>query len=72
MLTRIKDVSEDKKMQKLILLKNKHFFGNEPDKSVSNAIFFWDRFVPIFVFKCIYRRFMEIFFEQFGEEQWQY
>jgi hypothetical protein len=44
---KIEKTYESDKKRKPILLKNKQFFCKKPDRSVSNAVFFWDRFVPI-------------------------
>jgi hypothetical protein len=71
MLTGIKDVSEDEKMQKLISLKNKHFFGNGPDKSVFNAVFFGDVIIHNLSLNAFVGRLRVIFFGR-GEEQWRY
>jgi hypothetical protein len=69
---KIEKTYESDKKRKPILLKNKQFFCKKPDRSVSNAVFFCDSFIPVLSRNALYGIFTGNFFEQFGGEQWQY
>jgi hypothetical protein len=61
-LIRIEEASEDSKMQKLILLKNRHFYRNDLARSPRSAGFFLATEIPKLSLNASYGVFTRNFF----------